>query len=81
MQWAVWVRSSQWNRRAPVAQVRQTFESMGFRLRDQKFNYYNPTRHSRFVVSQNREGAITLWTLAWLDHWPNCTVEIKEYEH
>jgi hypothetical protein len=69
----------QW-RRPPVAQVRATFETMGFTLESQKFNYYNPTRHARFIAVHPREGAITLWSLAWADHWPGTVVEIGDHD-
>lgn len=81
MQWAIWIQSTQWNKKPPIAQVRQTFESMGFRLRDQKFDYYNPTRHSRFIAEHAKPSAITVWTLAWANHWPNTRIEINNHDH
>lgn len=81
MQWSVWIQSTQWNQRAPVAAVRATFEQMGFTLHEQRFDYYNPTRANRFVAEHARDGAITLWSLAWSEHWPNCRIEIKEYSN
>lgn len=79
MQWAVWVRSHRWNGDAPVNNIKQTFESMGFAIRPQRFNYYNPTRANRFVVEHSNPGAIMLWTMGWSNHWPHTTVEITEY--
>ena len=79
MQWAIWIQSTQWNKRAPVADIRATFESMGFTLYEQRFDYYNPTRANRFIAEHAKPGAITLWTLAWSNHWPNCRVVIEDH--
>jgi hypothetical protein len=77
MRWSVWIQSTRWNHQPPVDTIRQTFESMGFRLREQLFDYYNPTAVSRFIAEHASPGAVTLWQLAWNDHWPNTRVVIQ----
>jgi hypothetical protein len=79
MQWAIWIQSTRWGKTPPVDAVRQTFESMGFVIHQQTFDYYNPTRHNRFIVEHARAGAVMLWQLGWSDHWPSCRVVIEEY--
>jgi hypothetical protein len=81
MQWAIWIQSTRWKTQPPVDEIKKTFESMGFALRPQQFDYYNPHRHNRFIAQHAREGAITLWSLAWLNHWPNTRVVIEEYNN
>ena len=62
-----------------MADIRATFESMGFVLHEQRFDYYNPTRANRFIAQHAKPGAITLWTLAWANHWPSCRIVVEEY--
>ena len=81
MQWAIWAQSTHWKRKPPVDEIRATFKNMGFTLHKQHFDYYNPTQHNRFVAQHTRDSAITLWTLAWLNHWPDTKIIIEEYSN
>lgn len=80
MQWKIWIQSTRWTQKPPVALVRASFEQMGFTIHPQKFDYYNPTRANRFIAEHSKAGAITLWSLAWSNHWPNTNILIEDYE-
>jgi hypothetical protein len=78
MRWNVWIRPTRWAVQAPVAEIRNTFESMGFVIHQQRFDYYNPTRHNRFVVESVHPGAVVLWQLGYANHWSQVRIEIEE---
>lgn len=79
MQWAIWVQSTNWKRKPPIDQIRQTFEQMNFRLHKQTFDYYNPTAANRFIAEHASAGAITLWQLAWANHWVDCRIVVEDH--